>query len=548
MSQHCRLSAYIFGLTVIYWAAAGRAAEPTAGGKTTRPNIVVILADDLGFSDLGCYGGEIQTPNLDGLAAKGLRFTQFYNTARCWPSRAALLTGYYAQQVRRDTIPGTSGGTKGTRPAWAQLLPEMLRPLGYRTYHSGKWHVDGSPQAGGFDHTYLLDDHNHYFGPQNHSEDGKKLPPINPDSGYYVTTGIADHAIKCLREHAQQHTDRPFFTYLCFTSPHFPLQALPQDIAKYRDRYAAGWDKIREERLARLRKAGIVNVEQLSRDGSVPEWNLAEAELQRRVGAGEVGRLVAWDSLTSEQQKFQAEKFAVHAAMVDRMDQEIGHVVAQLKAMSALDNTIICFMSDNGASAEQIIRGDGHDPAAPLGSSQTFLGLGPGWSMAANTPFRLHKSWVNEGGISTPLIVHWPRGIAARGELRHNVGHLVDLVPTLLEATGAKRFDNWDGKPVPATPGKSLLPAFAKDGAVNRDYLWWLHIGHRGVRVGDYKLVASIENGPWALFDLSKDRGETTDLASKLPDEAARLEKVWNDKLAEFRVLAEGDRAGKPPR
>lgn len=210
-----------------------------------KPNILLILADDMGYSDAGCYGGEIATRNLDFLAKNGLRFTQFYNTARCWPSRAAILTGYYAQQVRRDTLPGIKSGAQGTRPAWAKLLPEMLQPLGYRTYHSGKWHVDGLPLQNGFDRSYSLNDHDRHFTPQQHTEDDKRLPPVDAKAGYYSTTAIAAHAVKCLKEHAEKYADRPFFEYLAFTSPHFPLQAPAEDIARYRKKYLAGWDAMR---------------------------------------------------------------------------------------------------------------------------------------------------------------------------------------------------------------------------------------------------------------------------------------------------------------
>src|SRR5262245_51291336 len=229
-----------------------------AGETPGRPNIVLILADDLGFSDLGCYGGEIQTPHLDALAKDGLRFSQFYNTARCWPTRAALLTGYYAQQVRRDTIPGLPSGGRGARPSWARLLPEMLRPLGYRAYHSGKWHIDGLPVQGGFDHSYLLQDQGRFFNPRVHFEDDRKLPAVEKGTGYYATTAIADHALKCLREHAETHADRPFFHYLAFTAPHFPLHALPEDIARYRDTYRKGWDAARAERWKRIKEMKLV--------------------------------------------------------------------------------------------------------------------------------------------------------------------------------------------------------------------------------------------------------------------------------------------------
>ena len=284
-----------------------------------RPNIVVILADDLGFSDLACYGGEIRTPHLDGLAAGGLRFTQFYNTARCWPSRAAILTGYYAQQVRRDTVPGVKSGGAGTRPKWAKLLPERLRPLGYRSYHSGKWHVDGMPTANGFDRSYYLEDAGRHFSPRVHYEDDRKLPPVEPGTGYYTTTAIAEHAVKYLGEHAAKHKAQPFFLYLAFTSPHFPLQARPEDIERYRDRYREGWEAVREDRWKRIRELGLVRgaLSDVERDIG-PPYPFPNA--LKALGPAEVNRPVPWTTLTDEQRAFQATKMAIHAAMVDRMD------------------------------------------------------------------------------------------------------------------------------------------------------------------------------------------------------------------------------------
>jgi arylsulfatase len=391
----------------------------------TRPNVVFILADDLGYSDLGCYGGEIATPNLDRLSTTGLRFTQFYNTARCWPSRAALLTGYYAQQVRRDTVPGIRSGSEGVRPRWARLLPEMLRPLGYRSYHSGKWHVDSRPLQNGFDRSYDLADQNRFFTPQNHTEDDRPLPAVKPDDGYYATTAIADHARMCLKDHTERFSDRPFFLYLCFTSPHFPLQAPPEDIARYLGKYDQGWDELRAERWRRLQSLRIVDCRLSPLERNVgPPYHFAAA--LEKLGPGELNRPLPWDELNDVQRRFQATKMAIHAAMVDRMDREIGRVLDQLRTMNALENTVIFFASDNGASAEIMVRGDGHDPQAVPGTAATHLCLGPGFSSGANTPFRRHKTWVHEGGISTPLIVSWPRGIPARGELRHNPGHLID--------------------------------------------------------------------------------------------------------------------------
>jgi arylsulfatase len=517
------------------------AAQP-AGQGSQRPNILIILADDLGYSDLGCYGGEIRTPHLDVLAAKGLQFTQFYNTARCWPTRAAVLTGYYPQQIRRDIVPGIRSGADGTRPKWAHLLPELLRPSGYRSYHSGKWHVDGMPLANGFDRSYLLQDVGRYFHPRVHFEDDKPLPAVEPGTRYYATTAIADHGIAYLAEHAAKHRARPFFLYLAFNAPHFPLHALSEDIDRYRGRYRAGWEAVRAERWRRIQELGLVRSRLADVEREVgPPYHFPDA--LKALGPGEVNRPVPWGSLTGAQREFQAAKMALHAAMVDRMDREIGRVVDQLRAMGSLENTLIFFLSDNGASAEIMVRDDGHDPAAPPGSAASHLCLGPGWSTVANTPFRRHKTWVHEGGIATPLIVHWPAGIAARGELRHYPGHVIDLVPTIREATGATGLQAGDGRPttIPTPPGKSLVPVFARDGTVMHDDLWWEHEGNRAVRVGDWKLVAGGRDGPWELYDLATDRTETRNLAAENPAMVRDLTRRWQQRRDEFRALARED-------
>jgi arylsulfatase A-like enzyme len=511
-----------------------------------RPNVVVILADDLGFSDVGCYGSEIETPNLDRLAAGGIRFTQFYNTARCWPTRGALLTGFYAQQIRRDALPGVRSGGQGVRPKWARLLPDMLRPLGYRSYHSGKWHVDGPRLAGGFDRSYSLEDHNHYFGPRNHFEDDRKLPPVKAGADFYVTSAIADHAIRCLTEHAAEHADKPFFSYVAFTSPHFPLHALEKDIARFKERYLRGWDEVRQARYERQKSLGVVSCPLSSPERDVgPPYHFPDA--LEKLGLGEVNRPLPWSELTSEQREFQAAKMAVHAAMVYRMDVEIGRLIEQLRAMNALDNTLIFFLSDNGASAEIMVRGDGHDPAAPAGSAATYLCLGPGWSTTSNTPFRRHKTWVHEGGISTPLIFHWPKQLAARGELRHSPGHVIDLVPTILEAVGGKPLEKWEDAEVPPLAGKSLMPAFKADVAIEREYLWWLHEANRAIRVGDYKLVSAGAEGNWELYDLSSDRSESNNLAAKMPEKVRELAALWEAKQAEISQLATRDLPAAKP-
>jgi arylsulfatase len=523
---------------VIWMGVACRGAE-------SRPNILLILADDMGYSDAACYGGEISTPNLDALAKEGLRFTQFYNTARCWPSRAALLTGYYAQQVRRDTVPGVKSGAAGTRPDWARLLPEMLRPLGYRSYHSGKWHVDGKPMENGFDHSYSLNDHDRHFAPRQHTEDDVALPPVKADSGYYTSTAIADHAIKCLKEHAAKFSSQPFFEFLAFTAPHFPLQAPPEDIARYRDKYLRGWDAMRTERWERMRALGIGGSALSAMEREVgPPYAFPEAI--RKLGPNEVNRPLPWEELSVAQREFQAEKMAVHAAMVDRMDREIGRVLAQVREMGAAENTLVLFLSDNGASAEMMVRGDGHDPAADAGSAGTFLSIGPGWSSMCNTPLRRHKTWVHEGGIATPLIVRWPRGIAARGELRHTPGHLVDLVPTLTEIAGGRPFEKWNGEPVPPAPGKSLAAAFGADITIARDSIWWLHEGNRALRVGDWKIVAAGKDSPWELYDIESDRSEMKNLAAEKPEKVRELAAEWARQTAEYDALALKDAPRTP--
>ena len=532
----------LLGLLILATAVA-----PLRAATPARPNVLLILADDLGYSDLGCFGGEIATPNLDRLAQGGLRFTQFYNTARCWPTRGAVMTGYYAQQIRRDGFQSGrgGGGGRGIRPTWAPLLSSRLKAFGYRSYHSGKWHIDGKTAENDFDRSYSLEDHDRYFAPRRHSENDQPLPPAEPATGYYTTTAIADHAIKCLQDHAARHADQPFFEFLCFTAPHFPLHAPAEDIARYRDTYSRGWDALREERWQRMRKLGIgsATLAPIERDVGPP---YAFPEAIEQLGPDELNRPLPWRDLSPAQRSFQAAKMAVHAAMVDRMDREIGRVLEQLRAMGALENTIVLFLSDNGASAEMMVRGDGHDRHAPPGSAATFLSLGPGWSSVANTPFRRHKTWVHEGGISTPLVVHWPAGIKARGELRHTPGHVVDVVPTILELVQGRPAAPVATQNAPAFAGRSLVPAFARDTALERDGLWFLHEGNRALRVGDWKLVAAAGQ-PWELYDLATDRAETRNLASAKPDKVRELEAHWTRLTDEHRRWAEKDAPPEPP-
>ncbi|GAA5133252.1 arylsulfatase [Prosthecobacter algae] len=501
-----------------------------------KPNVIFILADDLGYSDLGCYGGDIATPNLDSLAKNGLQFTQFYNTARCWPTRGALMSGYYAQQIHRDELPGLGGGGRGVRPTWARLLPDFLKPAGYRSYHSGKWHIDGLVLEAGFDRSLDMKNQGNFFSSAGNAIDDQPVTVPADEKGYYATVATADHAISCLKEHASKHADKPFFHYIPFIAPHFPLHALPEDIAIYRDKYLKGWEAMREARYQKQKTLGIVNTELSALEKEVgPPYDFPDAF--KTLGSGEINRPLPWDALTDEQRRFQATKMAIHAAMVDRMDREIGRILQQLKDMGKYENTIIFFASDNGASAEIMVRNGGHDPKAEPGSAATYLCLGPGFSSACNTPFRRHKTWVHEGGISTPLIAHWPQGIPARGELRTSPAHVVDIVPTILEITGVEKPKAWQGETIPEAPGKSLVPAFAKDAAIARESLWWLHEGNRAVRVGDWKLVAA-KGDAWELYDLKTDRAEAHNLAGQMPEKVKELEAVWQKQTDAFSALA----------
>lgn len=496
----------------------------------SKPNFVIFLADDLGYSDLGCYGSEISTPNLDKLAANGLRFTQFYNTARCWPTRSVLMTGHYAQQIGMDP-------QYGKFPAWVRTLPQRLELLGYRSYHSGKWHVTNAPRVvadGGFHHSYFIAKQDNHFHPKRHELDDRPLP--EPQAGWYSSTAIADHAIDFLKEHAQKHADMPFFTYVAFTAPHFPIQALPEDIAKYKDTYRKGWPATRAARFEKQKQMGLVHTTLSDPEPQITAPSGKESDLDI-LGPGETRHAVPWDSLTEEQQQFQATKQAIHAAMIDRLDREVGRVLQQLKAMNAFENTLILFLSDNGASAEIMVRGGGHDKAAPMGAAESYLCLGPGGSTVSNTPFRRHKIWVHEGGISTPFIAHWPKGIAAKGELRRTPAHVIDVAPTLIELAGGTVKVMPEG--APPFPGRNLTPSFAKDAALDREHLFFNHSGNRALREGDWKIVSAADNGSaWELYDLSKDRAESHNLASKEPERVKQMAARWEKLQAEFEALA----------
>ena len=514
-----------------------------------KPNVIFILADDSGYSDLGCYGSAINTPHLDSLAANGLKFTQFYNTGRCWPTRAALMTGYYPHQVHRDRLSNLGGGVGGKRQKWARLLPDFLKPHGYRSYHSGKWHIDGNVLPAGFDRSMNFENQNNFFTNEGNFIDDELIKPeeiLTEESGYYATTATIDHAIDCLKEHTKEHADQPFFSYVAFIAPHFPLHAPQGDIKKYAHQYLDGWEAMRSRRFKKQLELRLHNTTLSRLETEVgPPYHFPDG--LESLGAGEVNRPLPWADLTDEQRKFQSIKMQIHAAMIDRMDVEIGRLIDHLKEIGEFENTAIFFGSDNGASAEIMVRGGGHDPKALPGSAASYLCLGPGFSSACNTPFRRHKTWMHEGGISSPMIVHWPAGIKAKDELRHTPSHMIDLLPTVFELTGIEKPTVWKGEPIPNAPGKSLVPAFESDVTINRESIWWLHGGNRAVRIGDYKLVAS-KGDPWELYDLSSDRAEENNLINAQPEKAQQLEAVWNAQLEQYSELAQKTIADQPKR
>ncbi len=393
--------------------------------KPQRPNIVLILADDMGFSDIGCYGGEIQTPHLDQLAAGGMRFTQFYNAAKCCPTRAALLTGQYSHRagmggmVRREAGAADSFSPyQGYLALHSATIPELLKPAGYHTLMTGKWHVGEHrphwPLDRGFEHYFgLISGASSYWEVSDWAKMAKDNQNYYPpdDGNFYMTDALSDTAVEFVEEYGGK--EQPFFLYVSYTAPHAPLHAWPEDIAKYREQYRRGWDKVRQQRLQKLTKLGIANA----------SWQLSQQDAEE------------WDALIPDKQRDLAHKMAIYAAMVDRMDQGIGKILKKLRDLKIDENTLVLFLSDNGGN--HVVRDrPAPDTAAP-GSRQTFLYCGKEWANASNTPFRRYKRYVHEGGIATPLIAHWP-GVISPGTITHQVGHVIDLLPTFLEIAGER--------------------------------------------------------------------------------------------------------------
>ena len=550
------------------------AAEPAR-----RPNIIVILSDDVGFSDIGCYGGETATPNLDALAKGGVRFKQFYNTARCCPTRASLLTGLHPHQAGIGHMMEDRGleGYRGNLNRSCVTIAEALKPAGYRNYAVGKWHVTPGqtakaqadmhnwPLQRGFDRYYgTIHGAGSYFDPSSLVRDNNILtvandPEYQPKEFYY-TDAIADHAVKFIREHGREHRAQPFFLYTAFTAAHWPLHAKDSDIAKYKGRYDGGYEPVRSARRAKLKQLGLLD----------DKWDAQPPSDQ-------------WDAVKNK--AFESRCMEVYAAQLDCMDQGIGRILAELKAQGQFEDTLILYLQDNGGCAEGIGRGTnftaraGNPSLPPMdrearqhdstpkqtregwpvrqglgvmpGGADTYIAYGRGWAQVSNTPFREYKHWTHEGGISTPLIAHWPTGVAAsrRGALEAQPGQLVDIMATCLDVAGASYPSEHRGEKIKPLEGTSLRPVFAGKAIERTRPLVWEHEGNRAIRDGKWKLVAK-EGKPWELYDLEADRGELHDLAAAQPDRVKKMSASWDAWAARANVLplgawrGQGKRAG----
>ena len=501
----------------------------------TKPNIVLILNDDMGYSDIGCYGGEIDTPNLDRLARDGLRFSQFYNTARCSPSRASLLTGLHPHQTGIGVLTYDFGpeGYAGDLKQGCVTIPEALKAADYKTYMSGKWHVSGNlveptaswPLQRGFDEFYgTIIGAGSFYDPNTLTRGNRNVEhEAREDDDFFYTDAISDQAAAYIRDHQREEPGRPFFQYVAYTAPHWPLHAHDSDIVRYRGRFDKGWDSLREERLQRLVASGVLD----------KAWRLTERDATQP----------PWTDATHKQWLLRC--MEVYAAQIDRMDQGIGRIVRALEETGQLDDTLIIFLSDNGACAEDIPenvtvdelvnklmiakshtrKGEpvhfGNDPALMPGPENTYQSYGPAWANLSNAPFRLYKHWIHEGGIATPLIFHWPSGIREKGGIRHSPGYLPDIMATILDVTGTRYPEERNGNPVPPLEGSTLAPVFHGEQAT-RPPMFWEHEGNAAVRIGKWKLVRKYPL-PWELYDMGRDRTELTNLADRHPDRVREM-------------------------
>ncbi len=504
-----RMSLVAFALTLVSSCPAN---------ADERPNFLIILVDDMGYSDLGCYGSEIQTPHLDALAADGIRYTQMYNTAKCYPTRVCLLTGVYFQQSDREF---NNTATIG----------EVLRPAGYRTWWSGKHHARFNPRERGFEHfSGFLGGAINFWNPGDRARAGELHPggssvntwafddelvkPFIPKKGFYSTDAFTDWALAWLDETDE---DQPFFLYVAYNAPHWPLHAWPEDIAKYEGVYDAGYEAVRNARYERQ-----IEMRLFDRDIAP----LSEPEYASEGG---------WDDLSDEEQRREARRMAIHAAMVDRVDQNVGRLVAKLRETDRLDNTLVLFLADNGASPERPKKP--YDPDAVWGSVGSCESIGKSWATVANTPLRKWKTSSFEGGIDTPMIAHWPGRIANPGRICRDPYHLIDVMPTLVELTGASYPEEQNRQTIPPMQGISLVPSL-RNQAIGPDYrekpIFWQFGKGKAVRRGEWKLVSG--RSPWELYDMSADRTETRDLAQEHPETARTLAAEWDAWAQEVQI------------
>jgi len=538
-----------------------------------KPNILIILADDLGWSDLGCYGGEIRTPNLDSLAAGGLRFTQFYTSTRCCPSRASLLTGLYPHQAgiglmtsdQAAKYPGAGDkgeafpGYRGALNANCVTIAQVLKPTGYRTAAAGKWHVGNSepPTKRGFDDFYGFV--GGYGVDSWEPRMMKRQPEGRPQRSYqpgefFATDAITDHALDFLAD--MRKAGAPWLLYVGYQAPHFPVQSKREDMTGYPEIYARGWDKIREQRLTKQKKIGLLP----ESTALTPRSKITHPVASRRLGSWtDDGNNPAWDSLPADRRADLAQRMAVFAGMVTGMDRNIGRLIADLRASGQLDNTLILFLSDNGACAEwepfgfemlptpnpvpgtginqgtqalpnKLYRGD---ELATMGQAGSFPSYGSGWANACNTPWRLYKHYGHEGGIGTPLIAHWPAAVGKdkdNGRFVREPAHLIDLMATCVDITGAKYPAEWIGKKILPMEGVSLRPLLAASAgnpaSLPPRLLAWEHEGNRAIREGQWKLV-SLATAPWELYDMESDRVEMNNLAASQPERVKDMSAKW---------------------
>ncbi|TRX62034.1 galactose-1-epimerase [Fulvivirga sp. M361] len=517
-------------------------ADPLTGSK---PNIIIIMADDLGYSDLGCYGSEIKTPNLDRLAAGGLKFTQFYNAGRCSPSRAALLTGLHPHKagvawLTTEPSGNTAPGYRGNLNDQCVTIPEVLKKSGYTSYISGKWHVTEKklmesstpvaswPNQRGFAQFFgTINGLADFFTPVDLKRNNNS---ISYPEGFYYTDAISDTAVSFISSHAKTQPEDPFFLYVAYTAPHFPLQAKPEDIVKYEHTYLSGWDEVRKQRFERMKKLGVID---------------AEASL-----IGRDAEVTAWKNLDEAKKKEMTQRMAVYAAQVDCMDQGIGRILLSLEQNGQLDNTLIFFLSDNGASAEYKSELD-PDPAL-LGTAGSYESYRMAWAHVSNTPFSRYKHWVHEGGISSPLIVSWPAIVKDKGKWVHDPAHIVDLMATSMDVAGARYPEEFEGRPIHPYDGLSLSPVL-QGRLLGRDTLYWEHEGNRAIRIGNWKLVSRGKPlapyyGEWKLFNLGKDRSEQKDRAAEFPEKVKTMADVWHHWGERSDVFPLDGRAGKARR